>query len=161
MPSSRTDALRTVIDATRHLFHRLANAADAAHADLGVTASQRAVLEALARDGAQSVPQIARAKGVSRQHIQMIVNSLSAAGLVDARDNPAHQRSPLLVLTPDGERCFRDIGNREQEILTELAQSFRLGDLEVAAETLRKASDLVDEGRRIARPRKAKQRSRT
>jgi DNA-binding MarR family transcriptional regulator len=142
---NRAELLHAVIDETRRLFHRLANAAERAHADLGLTASQRAVLEALASAGPQSVPQIARAKGVSRQHIQTIANALVDAALIETRDNPAHQRSPLLALTPEGERCFQQVQQREQTILSELAQRFRLVDLETTARTLKTASRLLEQ----------------
>jgi DNA-binding MarR family transcriptional regulator len=142
---NRAELLHAVIDETRRLFHRLANVAERTHADLGLTASQRAVLETLSSAGPQSVPQIARAKGVSRQHIQTIANALLDAALIETRDNPAHQRSPLLALTPEGERCFQQVERREQAILAELAQRFRLADLDTAARTLKTASDLLEE----------------
>lgn len=144
MPMNRAELLSTVVDETRRLFHRLANAAEHAHADLGLTAGQRAVLEALSRDGPQTVPQIARAKGVSRQHIQTIANSLADEHRIETRDNPAHQRSPLLALTTDGHRCFHDVQERERTILDGLAQRFRLADLETTARTLKAASDLLE-----------------
>lgn len=150
MPSSRTELLGTVIDETRRLFHRLANTAERAHADLGITASQRAVLEALFRSGPQTVPQIARTKSVSRQHIQTIANSLAGEDLIETRDNPAHQRSQLLALTAKGERCFHSVKERERAILGELAQRFRMADLETTARTLRTAGDLLERTRNEA-----------
>jgi DNA-binding MarR family transcriptional regulator len=145
MPMNRAELLSSVIDETRRLFHRLANAADRAHTDLELTASQRAVVEALSRDGPQTVPQIARAKGVSRQHIQTIANGLVEEELIETRDNPAHQRSPLLALTSKGATCFQEVQEREQTILTELAQRFRLTDLDTTAQTLKAASQLLDQ----------------
>lgn len=145
MPMNRTALLGTVIDETRRLFHRLARAAEHAHADVGLTASQRAVLEALSRGGPQTVPQIARAKKVTRQHIQTIANALVEENLVETRENPAHQRSPVLVMTTDGEQCFNQVQEREQTILTELSQRFRLADLETTARTLELASRLLEQ----------------
>lgn len=142
MPSNRVQLLRSIIDETRRLFHRLANVADGAHADLGLTASQRAVLEALSREGPQTVPHIARAKGVSRQHIQAIANVLVEQKRIETRDNPAHQRSALIALTPEGERCFQEIQERERIILEDLAQRFRLAELETTVRTLKRASEL-------------------
>jgi DNA-binding MarR family transcriptional regulator len=142
---NRTALLGAVIDETRRLFHHLTNTAERAHADVGLTASQRAVLEALSRGGPQTVPQIARTKKVTRQHIQTIANALVEENLVETRENPAHQRSPLLVLTTDGEQCFREVQEREQTILTELSQRFRLADLETTARTLELASRLLEQ----------------
>jgi DNA-binding MarR family transcriptional regulator len=153
MPSTRVSALRSLIDETRRLFHRLAAAADAAHADLGVSASQRAILETLARDGAQSVPHIARAKRVSRQHIQVLVNTLAEAGLVVVRTNPAHRRSPLVELSPEGARRFGEVAAREREILSEWALHLRTTELEAAAGTLRGVGEVVERASKRGRSR--------
>ena len=96
--ATATDLYRVIVQ-VRRLFHRLAEVADEAHRDLGVTASQRAVLETLSNDGPQTVPQIARRKAVTRQHIQILVNGLVERGHVALADNPAHQRSSLAALT--------------------------------------------------------------
>lgn len=141
---NRAELLSTVIDETRRLFHSMANAADRVHADRGLTSSQRAVLEALFRGGPQTVPQVARAKSVSRQYIQTIVNSLADERLIETRDNPAHQRSPLLALTTAGTLCFQEVQQREREILNQLAQRFRLTDLETTARTLEAACALFE-----------------
>lgn len=97
MPMNRAQLLSSVIDETRRLFHCLAS-----------VASQKAVVETPSRDG----PQIARAKGVSRQHIQTIANGLTEEKLIETHDNPAHQRSPLLALTSEGTRRFQDVQKR-------------------------------------------------
>jgi len=57
-----------------------------------LSAARRGVLRSLARLGPQTVPQMAGARPVSRQHIQTIVNALAADGLVETIDNPAHKR---------------------------------------------------------------------
>ena len=88
-----TDLLR-LFDEVRLLNHQLIRTVDALHSDIGVTAPGRAVLEFLDRMGATSVPEIARARLVTRQHIQTIVDDLGAAGHIERSVNPAHQRSP-------------------------------------------------------------------
>jgi len=64
--------------------------------------------------------------------------------LIENRDNPDHQRSPLLGLTIRGERRFDEIKEREQAILTEMAQHFRVVDLETTARTLERASQVLE-----------------
>ena len=46
-PEAHGQPLRQAILAVRRLFHLLAGTADRAHADLGITASMRAVMETL------------------------------------------------------------------------------------------------------------------
>lgn len=113
--------LNTVIFEVRACFHRLKAFADAMHRDLGISASMRGVLEALAERPEQTVPQIARTKGVSRQHIQVNVDGLSAGGWVRLRRNPGHTRSPLIVLTERGRAAFTEMRRRESAALEELA----------------------------------------
>lgn len=54
----------------------------------------------------QSVAQLARELGVSRQAVQRIANDLAAAGLVTYRPNPRHKRAQLLELTAAGSEAF-------------------------------------------------------
>ena len=105
----------------RTLFHQMKALADAVHADIGPTASMRGVMETLAAGGAATVPQMARARPVSRQHIQLIVDELLAAKLVELRPNPAHKRSPLVALTPKGDATFRKMTGREVAFFDRIA----------------------------------------
>jgi len=129
-------ALVALIDAVRLAFNQMRASADAAHADLGITAAMRAVLERLARGGPQTVPDMARARNVSRQHIQKIVDGLGEAGLIDLKANPAHKRSPLIVLSADGRKLFRTIEKREVAILADIGGGLEGHDLAVATATL-------------------------
>lgn len=89
----------------------------------GFTVSHRAVLESLATHGAQTVPALARARPVARQHIQVLVNDLAEWGLVETRSNPAHKRSPLVALTPLGAKRFDAIRRAESRMLESLRLS--------------------------------------
>lgn len=129
--------LYEVILGVRAAFHRLARFADDLHADLGVTAAMRASLEHFARHGPATVPQVAAAKGVSRQHIQNVVNGLLDAGLVELRPNPAHARSSLVALSREGRALFDVIRARERFHLAELSRALEGTDLRATAETLR------------------------
>jgi DNA-binding MarR family transcriptional regulator len=103
-----------LVDEVRLTFHALSTFAARAG---GIEPPSRAVLEFLARHGPTTVPDIARQRGVSRQHIQTIVNTLSDGDLVTAEPNPAHQRSHLIALTPSGTARITDVISREQELL--------------------------------------------
>jgi len=135
-PSDAAAATYKLVLAVRAVFHRLALTADAANRDLHVNASQRAVLETLASEGAQSVPSIARTKQVSRQHIQAIVNGLIGLGLVDAVENPAHRRSPLLRITPNGRSRFDTIRVREGGLLAALSRRLQARSVANATKSL-------------------------
>ena len=120
----------------RGLFHLFAAVTDDLHADLGIPAGQRAVMESLSQPGGKTVPQLANMRSVSRQHIQIIVNQLLDKGLVELTDNPAHRRSSLVQLTDKGSEAFRQIRQREKEALASLELAMSEADLETALHTL-------------------------
>ena len=133
---------RTIIAVTRQirtLFQRLRQIGDAVHADIGVTASLRALLEWLSENGSQTVPQIAAAKSVSRQHVQTVADELAGMGLVEFRANPGHKRSPFVALTAKGVRRFADMRARELAMFEDLARHL---DAKAAAAALKFLQEL-------------------
>ena len=93
-------------------------------------------LHSLAVDGPQTVPQLARVRPVSRQHIQKIANEAAADDLVEFIDNPAHKRSKLLALTPKGKRVEREMTERLRAFASDLAADFEGVELATAAKVL-------------------------
>lgn len=142
--TQREAAFLAVAARVRRLFHQLRAVAEViTPPSEGLTASHRAVLESLATSGPQTVPALARARPVARQHIQVLVNDLLRMGFVETRANPAHKRSPLIALTPSGSRRFDAIRRAESRALETIRLSLsasRLaalaGDLEVVSEDL-------------------------
>lgn len=86
----------------------------------GISAAERAVMEFLYRDRKLSVPDIARRYQVSRQHVQVTVNSLIDRDLAVATDNPGHKRSPLITLTDEGRNLFAAVLARDREAVDKL-----------------------------------------
>jgi len=115
------------------LYSLLKAHGDEMHAAIGVTASVRAVMSALAAEDGRTVPELARERAVSRQHTQSVINEMLAAGLVEATRNPSHRRSARFVLTEEGRRRLRVIGERETQFLTQLAPA--VSHMELAAAT--------------------------
>jgi DNA-binding MarR family transcriptional regulator len=141
---TKVDKMTALTGAVRAVFNRLKALGDALHGDLEVTAAMRAVMETLADHGPMTVPQIARTKGVTRQHIQLLADALVAGGLAAVRENPAHRRSPLIALTEKGRRIFGRMRERESPIVEELATAFDARDLERASAVLVRLSALLD-----------------
>ncbi|WP_238783440.1 MarR family winged helix-turn-helix transcriptional regulator [Streptomyces monomycini] len=71
-------------------------------AGTGLTAGQRALLDTLRTHGPRTVPELARALDLDRQPVQRWVNHAADLGFLEAVPNPAHRRSPLIRLTPEG-----------------------------------------------------------
>ena len=135
MPHAESQ-LYAVIGEVRTCFNLLKTLAERLHRDAGVNASMRAVMEALAVGPPRTVPDIASARGVSRQHIQTVMNGLVDEGLAVASDNPAHKRSPLYDLTPKGRATFAAITAHEAGPLKDLAAAMDASALEQAGQTL-------------------------
>ena len=132
----REKALTDLIRQVRTCFNQLRSLAERLHYDLGINPSMRAVMESLATRGAQTVPEIARSKGVSRQHIQTVMNTLLEECLVELRENPAHRRSPQFDLTITGRDVFTGIREREHAPLRRLATAVPARALREARATL-------------------------
>src|SRR5271157_4254637 len=98
------DALLGLFDETVSLFHRLTVLAEKIHEQGSLSAALRGILRGLRRHGAQTVPNLARLRPVSRQHVQELVNRLRKVELVEFAENPAHKRSQLVKLTLKGVR---------------------------------------------------------
>jgi DNA-binding MarR family transcriptional regulator len=135
-PMTKADRMIALTRAVRNVFNRLKALGDQLHADLEVTTAMRAVLETLSDNGPMTVPQIAKQKGVTRQHIQLLADALVEAGLAAMKGNPAHRRSSLIALTEKGRRAFVRMRERETPIVAEVAREFDAHELDTATALL-------------------------
>lgn len=144
MNSDAAEIYRLIVE-IRRAFHTLANVGDRLHADLGITSAMRAQIEYLCNHGPATVPDIARAKSVSRQHIQQLVNALVASDQVRLVANPRHRRSPLVELTDKGIGAFAEIRRREAAVLGELAGRFDAVASGEAADTIARLRAVLED----------------
>src|SRR5262245_36784891 len=110
--------LNSLVNETVLLFHRLRIVADQIHHRGEMTGPLRSILRGLDKLGEQTVPQMARARAVSRQHVQALVNQLVEERLVELISNPAHKRSPLARLTQLGKRTVDAMNRNEAGLLS-------------------------------------------
>ena len=117
---------------------RLAAASDAVSKELGVTGAMKEVLRRVAAaDGKMTVPHVAKAGGVSRQHVQMLADRLCHCGLASFEPNPWHARSPLLALTEKGRAVIETLRECEEGLVKELASELP-SDVATALAVLRR-----------------------
>ncbi|MCP2728581.1 MarR family winged helix-turn-helix transcriptional regulator [Limnofasciculus baicalensis] len=64
-----------------------------------------------------------------------------ADGLIELGDNPAHQRSKLLRLTPKGEAVFQEITQRIAKEAENLAEDMDREELQIAVKMLRRLKE--------------------
>lgn len=136
--------LTDLADEVRLSFHAFSEFARRAHGHR-LEPSGRAVLEYLSRNDPATVPTMARGRGVTRQHIQTIVNGLESEGLIEPEANPAHKRSPLFALTTKGEALIQSIAETEAVLVAPLVGVLDSDRLAAATETLATVRSLVAE----------------
>lgn len=132
-----TQAIEVLLDEVRLLWHAMGRAAERLHGTEPVTLGMRAILEFLATRGPTTVPNVARSRHVTRQHVQGLVNALLEAGLAELDANPAHRRSALVRLTPEGQRTIARMKRRERRFFEETDLGATADELRRAAGTLR------------------------
>ena len=144
MNPTQLNAIVELIDETRLLYNTFLQVLEQLHGDTGVSPPQRAVLEYLYRNGDATVPDIARARGVTRQHIQSIVNDLLEHGFVEQRPNPAHRRSQLVTLDPEGRSAIESTLDREQAFIARHLDDLDPEDVTRSAQTLARFRQLCE-----------------
>ncbi|MFF0014299.1 MarR family winged helix-turn-helix transcriptional regulator [Streptomyces sp. NPDC005374] len=82
----------------------------------GASVGVRSVLVLLHRYGPMTVPQMGRLMALSRQFVQRMVNDALDRDWAETAPNPAHQRSSLIRITPEGEAVITAILAREHAL---------------------------------------------
>jgi DNA-binding MarR family transcriptional regulator len=141
-PAERADAaamlekmetLSRVIDEASRVHFRLGALAERIHHEGLSSSGRRAILRNVIELGAQTVPELARMRPVSRQFIQTLVNALVEEGWVSLEPNPAHRRSRLVTATPQGQRVFAEMLAKEAPAAAWLLDRFTEDELKTAA----------------------------
>ena len=129
--------LRAVVDECIVLADRLVWLAEHIHGEEGRGAVRRGILRGLARYGAQSVPDMARTRSVTRQNVQPVVDALLAEGLVVRAPNPAHRRSPLYDVTEAGRAIVARMDRNDASILRAVGRGLPASEVATTVRTLR------------------------
>ncbi len=109
-----------LLNEVRLLSQALRQWSDTLHAELGMTAAMRGVLELILLGGRATVPEMARTRDVSRQHIQQQVDALLERSWVERQDNPAHKRSSMIALTNRGHALIQNVRADELNALSRM-----------------------------------------
>ena len=109
---------------------------DAIASRFGQSGARWKLLSAASVAPPQSVPQLARRLGMTRQGVQRVADLLAADGLAEDVPNPDHARSPLLRLTPKGRSTLAALTRAAAGWHEVVAAGLAPGDLSTAVETL-------------------------
>lgn len=136
-PLSSREPAQEVVDETIALYQWLAWVADDLYGPDARGAARRWTLRRLAREGAQTVPALAKGRAVRRQTLQPIVDALAADRLVTLEPNAAHARSPLVKITERGLAMVDRFDRVDRAVLGAVSRGIGTRDLAVTATTLR------------------------
>jgi DNA-binding MarR family transcriptional regulator len=134
--SKSGEALRQLVLEVFRLNGALLRHGAALTAPLAQTQARWQVIAAVA-EATRTVPQIARRMGMSRQSVQRIADLLVADGVLRFAPNPDHARSPLVRLTPEGERVETRLAERGTGWAVAIADGLPSTDLERAVDLVR------------------------
>ncbi len=157
LSAAKRELLEALIRANSALFHRLRTAGDEIHGRNSLSAGMREVLASLQRKGPQTLPEMARARSVSRQYIQAVVSRLRRRGLVEAGPSPGDRRSVLVRLTPAGERALEAMGEREAALIERLPLDVSKKELRAAAAVLDRVRAAFEDPEWTAQVRQARE----
>jgi DNA-binding MarR family transcriptional regulator len=141
--------LRAVVDETVALYHRLRWVSEQIYGDEGGGAGRRGILRGVARYGEQTVPELARTRSVTRQHVQEVVNALAREGLVELAPNPRHKRSRLVRATPRGHALVVRMDETDDRVLAAVGKQLSTRDLAITARTLEAVRKGFEVGTRV------------
>jgi DNA-binding MarR family transcriptional regulator len=147
---------------TTALHHRMKIVIQHLHGGGELAAGKRGILKGIEIRGPQTVPQMARARPVSRQHIRASLEPLLAEGLVQYVHNPNHKRSKLVDLTPKGAARLQAINRRENQLFDSLQKQFGGKGVREAAALLRRLRDFLAREEltaKTAKPRRGRKKS--
>lgn len=144
-PDALATGLAEVYRALGPLYRKVSRTVEHLQPEMGMSVGARAVLECLREADGRTVPQIARTLQLSRQFVQRMVNDGRRARWIEARENPAHQTSPLMHLTQAGQSAIQSVVDYEHQLMGQVPGELRQTELEATLKVLRAMSAGLDE----------------
>lgn len=95
-------------------------------------------------DQLQTVAQIARNMGHTRQSVQRVANVLATEGLVVYQENPDDRRAQLLALTPQGAEVLKTIYSLNQEWAQHIMTRLDPEHLDAVADALEEIASILE-----------------
>ncbi len=118
---------------------------ESVHQASGLTSAQAKNIAYLLEGGPMTISDLAYARGVSRQSVQVAINDLVQIGYVRPEDNPRHKRARLLFVTPLGREKFEHAQQLEYEIIQRIFPDMPLADVESTIRVLRTVQERLSQ----------------
>ncbi len=121
------------------------NEGDQMGMEYGVTSARWKILGAIFLAGEpQTVPQIARRMGLTRQGVQRLVDVMQKDGLLLFLQNPDHKRAKLIDLSDMGKDIFLKLDEKQSRQATMHSSNISQNDLETTLSVLQRISNTID-----------------
>lgn len=141
-PRSGTDWIGYNLKITQH---RLRQRLDAELGQVGITASQNAVLLAIAGNPRISNAELARAAFVTPQTMQAILVNLERAGLIARSPHPEHGRVIMTELTAAGQQAVADGAKAADAVERQMLSRLSSDEARLLCELLKRCAAALDE----------------
>ncbi len=123
----------------------LINAGDQMGMEYGVTSARWKILGAIFLAGEpQTVPQIARRMGLTRQAVQRLVDVMQKDGLLLFHKNPDHKRAKLIDISDLGKEIFLKLDEKQSKLAIAHSSGIPQAELETTLSVLKRMSDAID-----------------
>lgn len=123
----------------------LVSEGDQMGSEYGITSARWKILGALSLAGEpQTVPQIARSMGLTRQAVQRLVDAMYEDGLLLFNENPNHKRAKLIGLSECGKMVFSKLDKKQSEWAIKCSVDITKEELETTLSVLHKISCSID-----------------
>lgn len=119
----------------------LINEGDQLTEEYGITSARWKVLGAITlANSPQTVPQIARTMGLTRQAVQRLVDVMYEEKLLEFQPNPEHKKAKLVSLTNKGVNIYSKLDKKQVKWARENSLNLTKKDLETTLSVLKKIS---------------------
>lgn len=123
----------------------LVSEGDRMGSEYGITSARWKVLGAVSLAGKpQTVPQIARSMGLTRQAVQRLVDAMHKDELLLFHDNPDHKRAKLISLSNRGQEVFSRLYDKQSGWAIDCSTGITEAELETTLSVLRRISGAMD-----------------
>ena len=113
--------------------------------EFGITSARWKILGALSLSGEpQTVPQIARSMGLTRQAVQRLVDAMHEDELLLFHENPDHKRAKLISLSKLGDAVFSKLGEKQLGWAMKCSIGISKAELEATLSVLKQISTTID-----------------
>jgi DNA-binding MarR family transcriptional regulator len=123
----------------------LVSEGDQMGSEYGITSARWKILGALSLNGEpQTVPQIARSMGLTRQAVQRLVDAMREDELLFFQDNPDHKRAKLISLSELGKTVYSKLDEKQSGWAMKCSTGITREELETTLSVLKRISGSID-----------------